>query len=129
MKRQSSLTLIVLCFATMSTLSRSFAVRSVGLLSGSFLSSVRSKAAFATTALKMTATDTLILDNPLLKRDHLPLFNEIEPKHVTSAVLNDLAKLKTDFAGTQLTSTAASETLYLFITSNTLQLKNIRFRG
>ena len=110
MKEQSSLTLIVLCFANMSILSRSFAVRSVGLLSGSFLSSVRSKAAFATTALKMTATDTLILDNPLLKRDHLPLFNEIEPKHVTSAVLNDLEKLKVEFAGTRLAVTAPCKT-------------------
>ena len=99
MKKQSSLTLIVLCIANMSILSRSFAVRSVGLLSGSFFSSVRSKAAFATTSLKMTATDTIILDNPLLKRDNLPLFNEIEPKHVTSAVFSYLAKLKTDFAG------------------------------
>ena len=35
----------------------------------------------------------------MLKRDHLPLFNEIEPKHVTSAVRSDLAKLKEDFKG------------------------------
>ena len=81
-------------------LSRSFAVRSVGLLSGSFLSAVRSKSTIAASHLKMTTTDAMLLDNPMLKRDHLPLFNEIEPKHVTSAVLNDLAKLKEDFKGT-----------------------------
>ena len=98
MKTQSSLILTVLCSATMFSQSRSFAVRSVGLLSGSFLSSVRSKAPFST-SLKMTTTDTLLLDNPMLKRDHLPLFNEIEPIHVKSAILNDLDALKKDFLG------------------------------
>jgi hypothetical protein len=102
MKTQSSLILTVLCSATMFSQSRSFAVRSVGLLSGSILSSVRSKAAFST-SLKMTTTvDALLLDNPMLKRDHLPLFKEIEPVHVKSAILNDLDALKKDFSGSLL---------------------------
>lgn len=100
MKSRPSFSLIALCFANMSILTRAFAVRSVGLLSGSFLSSVRSKATTYASNLKMTVTDSMLLDNPMLKRDHLPLFNEIEPKHVTSAVRSDLAKLKEDFKGT-----------------------------
>ena len=83
----------------MLNLTRAFAVRSVGLLSGSLLTSVRSKATTCASNLKMTVTDSMLLDNPMLKRDHLPLFNEIEPKHVTSAVRGDLAKLKEDFKG------------------------------
>ena len=99
MKNRSSFSLIALCLANMSILTRALAIRSVGLISGSFLSSVRSKATTCASNLKMTVTDSILLDNPMLKRDHLPLFNEIEPKHVTSAVRSDLAKLKEDFKG------------------------------
>eukprot|EP00596_Hydrurales_sp_CCMP1899_P005259 CAMPEP_0119039880 /NCGR_PEP_ID=MMETSP1177-20130426/9621_1 /TAXON_ID=2985 /ORGANISM="Ochromonas sp, Strain CCMP1899" /LENGTH=694 /DNA_ID=CAMNT_0007004339 /DNA_START=199 /DNA_END=2283 /DNA_ORIENTATION=- len=38
-----------------------------------------------------------ILDNPLLKRDHLPLFSEIQSVHILPSVKSDLEKLKIDF--------------------------------
>ena len=35
-----------------------------------------------------------------MKQDKLPLFKEIDAKHVTPAIQHDLEKLKADFAGT-----------------------------
>jgi hypothetical protein len=83
----------------MSILSRAFVARGV-FLSGSFLSSVRSKSS-CDSKLKMSAG---LLDNPLLKRDHLPLFSEIQSVHILPSVKSDLEKLKIDFKGISLLS-------------------------
>lgn len=38
-------------------------------------------------------------NNPLMKKDGLPLFKEIQPSHIVPALQADLNQLKTDFKG------------------------------
>ena len=53
-------------------------------------------------AASTTSTGILLLkDNALLKRDGLPLFNDIDPKQVAPAIEFDLNNLKQSFQGIQ----------------------------
>lgn len=74
----------------------------IGILSNALLFGATSKhtRCDVTSRLHSTATSPDDLgSNPLNKKNHLPLFAQIEPKHVIPAVQHDLSKMKTEFLG------------------------------
>ena len=75
---------------------------SIGVLSFSLVSSLAKKRSSATcsSSTELSMTTTPIKENALLKKDSLPLFNDIDPKKdVAPAIEFDLNNLKQSFKG------------------------------
>lgn len=105
MKHSVLINFIIMFARALSTKASSFGVLSFSLVSSlakkksTCSSDGTTKLAAATTT--TAATSILSLkDNALLKRDGLPLFNEIDPKQVVPAIEFDLNNLKQNFQGT-----------------------------
>jgi hypothetical protein len=93
--------LLVSVFLTMSTASKIFKSMygrplGVGILSNAIYfggKGVRCE------NLTINAKSGDLANNPLCKKDGLPLFNEIKANHVGPAIQYDINKMKNDFAG------------------------------